>query len=508
MFISIGGLRNKLRNKNNENMMQNLNMQSAVVCAHKYFQDNPAPNIPDFYKAMDGQWDSFLPHIPHGLLSAVTISKEHILVSLRTLFGDILTPEMQKAIIYEAKFDQLETKLKCDFPLLYNAYLDLTGPQQAPARFHILNENNLQIVLTAINCSLNEIVQAYSFGKWFLNILGNHNEFSANMDWKSLVSVFASEKLFVAPVGMEPDSHLSLMCLCGLLSNKESPIYIPRGQYFNWSTVPCFTSVSPDGNMQNKAEALIKAVDLLATRLNMSHLYLAQNFDYILQHMQWLIKCTDSDRSTPFQLAAAHYQMVVKTDFDEREEVEATDQLEQRLAKCAQLKAELLLKIGDLNSRHKERFQCISCEIGFDYYHPKGNIPPYESQVPSDKMDTALICQACTSLLCCVCKEKICTLAEEQEKMICTVCQQLPCIHCGNILPDKEALMRGTCETCYINLYCKRCKQLIPAGTITLKQHLCSTCCSCKKCEKHVDHALEQIMEICTECAVKEVMDN
>ena len=79
------------------------------------------------------------------------------------------------------------------------------------------------------------------------------------MDWKSLVSVFASEKLFVAPSGMEPDSHLSLMCLCGLLSNKESPIHIPRGQYFNWSTVPCFASVSPDGNMQNKAEAVIKA---------------------------------------------------------------------------------------------------------------------------------------------------------------------------------------------------------------------------------------------------------
>ena len=122
-------------------------MQSAVVCAHKYFQDNSAPNIPDFYKAMDDQWDSFLPHMPHGLLSAVTISKEHILVSLRTLFGDILTPEMQKAIIYEDKLDLLEAKLKCDFPLKYNACLDLTGPQHARAMLPILNAINPQIVL-------------------------------------------------------------------------------------------------------------------------------------------------------------------------------------------------------------------------------------------------------------------------------------------------------------------------------------------------------------------------
>ena len=74
---------------------------------------------------------------------------------------------MQNAIIYEAKFDLFEAKLKCDFPLKYNACLDLTGPQHARAMLPILNAMNLQIVLNAINCSPNEVVQAYSFGKWF-----------------------------------------------------------------------------------------------------------------------------------------------------------------------------------------------------------------------------------------------------------------------------------------------------------------------------------------------------
>ncbi len=71
----------ELRNKNNESMVENLNMQLAVVCDHTYLNGNSTPNIPDFYKAMETMWDAFLPAQCH--LLAVTVPKAHILVSLK-----------------------------------------------------------------------------------------------------------------------------------------------------------------------------------------------------------------------------------------------------------------------------------------------------------------------------------------------------------------------------------------------------------------------------------------
>jgi hypothetical protein len=164
--------------------------------------------------------------------------------------------EFTQKIIFEAKFDQFNSKFKNS---VVHHQIDLTSSNQQSW----FNERLLTLFCHEISVSLNDIVKAEQFGEWLFTNMDPKYQFSSNMDGQGLVLAFTSQASFKPIPSTEPNTPLGLLCIHGRISDKSSSNYIPSGQYsgFDWSKLKLFTSLDCRAFAQNKADSVIKAAE-------------------------------------------------------------------------------------------------------------------------------------------------------------------------------------------------------------------------------------------------------
>ena len=449
-------------------VVEHFKKEIALATGKAFFESTSEPSVKALYKALNMAYAKFPMTDP--LKAKVTVPTNLLVDSLLKI-DTIIPAHLVNQVMREAKFD----RFKAEF-------------QQHRSSQQKLNETALLRIMTAVDITENEIVSAYHFEEWFEENLSSEHESDPLMDWKGLVLTLVKSEVFTVPQSILPNSNLGLMVLCGQLMQQN----IPRGPYHDWSKIPCFAS-DENGTARSKAELLVQTIISEAEALHIDQIYLAKNFRYIVNSMDWLIHCKDETKNTPFGLALSLFENLFETHIQEQ-------QKQERLAEAEKQKQALLKRLEDINKRAKEEVECDGCKDTFTFYYPDGEQPPYQGKATG--LDFNRLCPVCQDFVCLSCKENYLVNKKAEKLKICDECQLTICLDCKGELTDTDSFLRKTCSVCSEIHSCNNCKAFIPRGVLSRKNKWCATCAvKCCVCFGPLSHDMEIIHVICTQCA-------